>query len=801
MKARNHRGREENMTDVKPFAELMDLVNPLNGTIDPADEKLAREVLQALEKHPASREAVDNWAKAGYEVVFANMSTKVFHGSKRFILSKRDTPDKLADSIVASSEGLTLNQLKFVFPKRKEEADSFKDSLSRILGNDAQRERYGKMLDELYSRPEGKKLLERLAFHNTRVAFNTDVVGDERGTFDKRYDCILLNENLSGKELSETFETLAKEAVAYAERPNRQVLKEAFETKTPEEEGLAERLIETAYKTPVGAEIMDQMAKAGYSIHFENIPPRKDGTITFGFCSFSSRRIVLDPKHPFESMISTFVHESEHALQNERYAKSGLDRRKLDVASMFKKSRAMEADACAHEALFAWQIKDVHPEIYQYNQSDDINRAFIREMENSGDPSKSMSAAFMQWYDSEGRQGSYEKDHFEYAEHTARCGIARQVYGYFSDEASSKEVLDGCLVGGKPYVEPSFLDSPIATAIKDETKQKLDALMLNYSRAVETKMDTSLFNMASREKLAAERRKQAELESMYRDTFRNEGFNSEEQKALVQGILDCPEGEKAAERLKGVNLWFEKSDKPMEYMPQANALIVDPDRIPEAAREAVRHSRLIEGGKLAHKCGNAGLLAFKPSLLVSPKEEARRLQSVMDVMCVREKNTPMMVREMKALNYEIAFSDDICGDSIASVPRRRRMIVLHTDASNTPEMLADAMLKEMKKLPERHAAEMPVARLAAVEKMRQEMFEKGKIEQISSVHPTAETHGKQQSAEEPAKLSQAVEKTAGQRQSGAPSKSSLHGVLTEIDQKQRIGQLRQKIASVKSAGR
>ena len=114
---------------------------------------MAREVLQTLEKHPASREAVDNRAKSGYEVVFANMSTKVFHGSKRFILSKRDTPDKLADSIVASSEGLTLNQLKFVFPKRKEEADSFKDSLSRILGNDAQRKRYGKMPDELYSRP------------------------------------------------------------------------------------------------------------------------------------------------------------------------------------------------------------------------------------------------------------------------------------------------------------------------------------------------------------------------------------------------------------------------------------------------------------------------------------------------------------------------------------------------------------------------------------------------------------------------------------------------------------------------
>ena len=361
------------------------------------------------------------------------------------------------------------------------------------------------------------------------------------------------------------------------------------------------------------------------------------------------------------------------------------------------------------------QIKDVHPEIYQYNRIDDINRAFIREMENSGDPSKSMSSAFMQWYDSEGRQGSYEKDHFENAEHTARFGIARRVYGYFSDEASSKEVLDGCLVEGKPYVEPSFFDSPIATAIKDETKQKLDALMLNYSRAVETKMDTSLFNMASRERLAAERRKQAALESMYRDTFRNEGFNSEEQKALVQGILECPEGEKAVECLKGVNLWFEKSDKPMEYMPQANALIVDPDRIPEAAREAVRHSRLIEAGKLAHKCGNAGLLAFKPSLLVPPKCRWRVWQPL--------------------------------------------------------------------------------------KKMRQEMFEKGKIEQISSVPPTAETHGKQQSAEEPAKLSQAVEKTAGQQQSGAPSKSSLHGVLTEIDQKQRIGQLRQKIASVKSAGR
>ena len=156
-----------------------------------------------------------------------------------------------------------------------------------------------------------------------------------------------------------------------------------------EEEALFKKIVDTVMKTEKGRETLTSLSGFGYSFAFES------GNFS-GFCDADKKKIVINPHISFPSMLQTAVHEGRHAIQNSLERPDAPAAALVQTASFLRFSRAIEADASAHEAAFAYECKDVIPEVYQDAEKQNFSmfRAYAGEMEKSGDEKKAMRASF-----------------------------------------------------------------------------------------------------------------------------------------------------------------------------------------------------------------------------------------------------------------------------------------------------------------------------------------------------------------------------------------------------------------------
>ena len=285
-----------------------------------------------------------------------------------------------------------------------------------------------------------------------------------------------------GKDAQRMKKTLTQAFVASSEK------------KAAKEKASFEKIIDAVMKTKEGRNTLKALADFGYTYVFE--------TGNFGgLCNSAEKKIIINPAMPFEYNIQTLVHEGRHAIQASLQSENAPYTENMQTASYLRYSRAIEADASAHEAAFAYECKDVLPKVYQEakERNAPMFRAYADEMEKSGNGRKAMQASFAAWYEYDYYRDFYDKYHKDYIKAVCDWGKQHKKGGFFREEYSGSEALKLCVYRGKPYMTEEFLNTGRAFSISQKDKKDICKMIKDYVKAVpEAKMDMSVLKMRER---------------------------------------------------------------------------------------------------------------------------------------------------------------------------------------------------------------------------------------------------------------------------------------------------------------
>ncbi len=265
-----------------------------------------------------------------------------------------------------------------------------------------------------------------------------------------------------------------------------------------DEKRLLSDVLETLNKTDSGRETLETLSDLGYKIKFQNL-----GKQFGGYCNYDDRIIVLNPTRSKNFLAIAVVHEGRHGIQFASEKKNAPLFEETRVADMYRMRKAIEADACAHQAAFAYECKENAPEVYAEQKRDyPMLAAYETELEKTGDKKQAMRAAFKSWYDFPPYRDLYDdyyKDNGIIP--AAQEGKKSNDPALFSKEYPVRDVVDLCLYRGKPYMTAEYLNSDKPNALTAEAKREIKAVLADYAQAVPgAKSDMSINKMATRDK-------------------------------------------------------------------------------------------------------------------------------------------------------------------------------------------------------------------------------------------------------------------------------------------------------------
>lgn len=139
------------------------------------------------------------------------------------------------------------------------------------------------------------------------------------------------------------------------------------------------------------------------------IDDRADGTR--GYYDYKFNIISVRKKLDFATKLIIYIHELRHVDHVSRNFCQSLDFHEKEMVRM---TYAIEADANAFTALYAWQLKE-NGSLMAWNKLkdlihySDIPVAFENEFQQSGDKLSATRKAFEQWYKSKWRKQNYLK--------------------------------------------------------------------------------------------------------------------------------------------------------------------------------------------------------------------------------------------------------------------------------------------------------------------------------------------------------------------------------------------------------
>ncbi len=265
-----------------------------------------------------------------------------------------------------------------------------------------------------------------------------------------------------------------------------------------DEKRLLGDILETLGKTNSGRETLETLSDLGYKIQFQNL-----GANFGGFCNYDDRLIVLNPARSKNFLAVAVVHEGRHGIQFASEKKNAPIFEQTRVADMYRMRKAIEADACAHQAAFAYECKETAPEVYAEQKRDyPMLAAYETELEKTGDKKKAMQAAFKSWYDFPYYRDLYDEYYKDNGiKAMAEIGKRQKDPTLFSKEYPVKDVVDLCVFQGKPYMTADYLNSDKPNALTAEAKKEIKAVLADYAKFVpNAKPDTSIDKMATRDK-------------------------------------------------------------------------------------------------------------------------------------------------------------------------------------------------------------------------------------------------------------------------------------------------------------
>ncbi len=224
-------------------------------------------------------------------------------------------------------------------------------------------------------------------------------------------------------------------------------------------------LLNTVYNFPKGKEVMNDVAFKGYKFMYDQM------FNVNGACDYDHKTVRLNSYYRQADLAPILVHECTHVRQVDRLTQeTGVEKagdfiNGLNAYDFIKLNRALEADACAHQAAFAYQMKDQYPQVFDKEMQTPMMQAYVAEMDKSGDETKAMQESFKAWYGYKNYQESYEKQFLMQLKNNA---------GKPKDQAISNEQIAAlCLNNGKSYVSAAFFDKAENMALSAQGKEKL----------------------------------------------------------------------------------------------------------------------------------------------------------------------------------------------------------------------------------------------------------------------------------------------------------------------------------------
>lgn len=659
-------------------------------TTDSDEEKaLAGRMKAVLMRSPEGRKAVEDLSALGYEVLFNPMDntsgTRMFPDKKRVLLDPDKEPEKLAAALIGHAEKAVYQDTR---PTQVELLSRLDVSLVPFGDKiDLCRERFDAILEKAYHRPGGKEILEQMLENNCQFSLGNMGDSEESGNFVSWANNIYLNDKCDDDMLADTLLIQSKRATAYANRETREVLRDAFSSwKEPEREDFS-YLLEMAYKTPVGKEILDKVAKLGYSFAYEPLSDK-----TCGVCHPKDCQIVLNPSQPLERQVTTLIHECEHAIQFSLCPE--LQSSKLQAADFLSFNRAIEADACAWQSAFACQLENIWPNAYRAANNTPMMASYMNEMAASGNEEKAMKASFEAWYDFEHYQRSYEKTHKDDICNISDWAVTNGPSDCFTRSMPPEEILNVCLLNGKPYVTPEFLMSDEARAVSEETREEI--LQQTARAASGGKADRSVLELPTREDVNFKKDicRLSEVDFPHREALRR----------VVNEVFKMPDGRKVLDDFDKTAYYFgaPESGQAVEYVPEANTFMLDPEKSPKELA-ALLMTAVPEVKKQKENGAYHGLARIRPSLEISPKEEARRFNKIYEAAAVSPEVWDILKKTAEA-GYRFTF-DNIVPPHTVKENVFSRTFVLNTRTDNAE--LAVSLARNAREVIERQEHTRP----------------------------------------------------------------------------------------------
>lgn len=246
-----------------------------------------------------------------------------------------------------------------------------------------------------------------------------------------------------------------------------------------QEKELFEKIVDTVMQTKEGKTTMKTLSKLGYSFAFEK------GDFG-GFCDPDNKKIVINPSFGFEYMLQTAVHEGRHAIQFSLEDPNSPNPENTQIASYLMKNRAIEADAVAHEMAFVYECREALPAVYQEAEKQNLPmfRAYVSEMDKSGDQKKAMQACFAAWYECDYYRDYYDKWHKGDIKSFCDWGKEEKSPDCFKKEYSADDVLKMCVYKDEPYMTRDFLTTGKAFSVTREDKEEFLRMTKLYARTV-----------------------------------------------------------------------------------------------------------------------------------------------------------------------------------------------------------------------------------------------------------------------------------------------------------------------------
>lgn len=238
-----------------------------------------------------------------------------------------------------------------------------------------------------------------------------------------------------------------------------------------------ERLKKMLSESKTGRQTLEFLEQKGSEMIFE---PMK----YYGYFSPDKNLVALNPKMSDEDLAVTFVHEVRHAWQDSQMKTTDP---KSNPRSFLVNGFLIEADACAAEVMYAHEMREKNPKIWDAHQKSGyapMSTEFEKTFNETGDTEKARESALLKWYDLKVKR-SYGDTYVKYMAYIARALKKQKEMEpqYLSTNKSTQKMVDKLCVDydKKPFMtDGKKLETPEKLFINEEQAKKLSKALIPY---------------------------------------------------------------------------------------------------------------------------------------------------------------------------------------------------------------------------------------------------------------------------------------------------------------------------------